>query len=49
MENDRKTQENFKCVECGYKDNADHNAALNISIPQIDLIIKEEMTSAKEK
>ncbi|OLR63271.1 hypothetical protein BHF69_05350 [Anaerostipes sp. 992a] len=45
----RKTQESFQCVECGYKDNADHNAALNISIPQIDLIIKEEMTSAKEK
>ena len=26
----RPTQENFECIECGYKDNADFNAAINI-------------------
>ena len=26
----RKTQENFKCIECGYSENADINAAINI-------------------
>ena len=26
----RKTQENFKCANCGHEDNADHNASVNI-------------------
>ena len=26
----RPTQENFECIECGYKDNADFNATINI-------------------
>jgi transposase len=26
----RPTQEDFECIECGYKDNADFNAAINI-------------------
>ena len=26
----RTTQEDFRCVECGHEDNADHNAAVNI-------------------
>jgi putative transposase len=26
----RKDQETFECVECGHKDNADHNASINI-------------------
>jgi transposase len=26
----RPTQETFECIECGYKDNADFNAAINI-------------------
>ena len=26
----RLTQEDFRCVECGHEDNADHNAAVNI-------------------
>lgn len=26
----RKTQENFECVNCGHIDNADHNASINI-------------------
>ena len=29
-DNNRKTQEAFKCVECGYEANADFNAAVNI-------------------
>ena len=29
-DNNRQTQEVFECVECGHKDNADHNAAINI-------------------
>lgn len=27
----RKTQEHFKCAKCGYENNADLNAALNIT------------------
>jgi len=26
----RKTQADFECLSCGYKDNADHNGAINI-------------------
>ena len=26
----RKSQETFECIECGHKDNADHNASINI-------------------
>lgn len=26
----RKNQETFECIECGHKDNADHNASINI-------------------
>lgn len=29
--NNRQTQENFICTKCGFKLNADHNAAINIS------------------
>ena len=28
--NNRKTQEDFECTCCGHKDNADHNASVNI-------------------
>lgn len=27
----RKTQANFKCVKCGYENNADENASVNIA------------------
>ena len=38
-----KSQSKFECVRCGYKENADINAARNISIPMIDEIIKAEL------
>jgi len=40
----RETQSEFECVECGFKTNADYNAARNIAIPNIDDIIKESLT-----
>ena len=35
------SQAKFKCVTCGHEENADVNAARNISIPMIDSIIVE--------
>lgn len=31
-EGNRLTQEDFVCIECGHKDNADHNASMNIKM-----------------
>lgn len=31
LSENRKTQEHFKCVKCGYENNADLNAAFNIA------------------
>lgn len=42
-EDSRKTQAEFYCVTCGYKTNADYNAACNIATPNIDKIIAEQM------
>ena len=45
-------QKKFLCVKCGFKENADINAARNISIPYIDTIIAEELkgkSKGKEK
>lgn len=44
----RPTQETFKCTSCGYTENADYNASRNLSIRDIDLIIKEQMEYQKE-
>lgn len=38
----RKTQADFLCQECGYEANADYNAARNLATKDIDLIIKQE-------
>lgn len=40
-----KSQSKFECIEieCRYTDNADINAAKNIALPGIDLIIKEQL------
>lgn len=37
----RTKQEKFQCIVCGYEDNADINAAKNISLPNIEEIIRE--------
>lgn len=39
----RKTQSDFRCVACGYRKNADHNAAMNISKANIGEIIKAQL------
>lgn len=44
----RKTQEDFHCIRCGYKRNADYNASQNISIKNIDKIIEKEITKNKK-
>jgi hypothetical protein len=31
-DDNRQSQETFKCIECGYENNADVNAAINITI-----------------
>ena len=39
----RKTQEKFKCIQCGFEANADWNASQNISIKDIDFVISNEI------
>ena len=41
--NNRPEQAKFICQKCGNEMNADLNAAINISIPDIDLIISNEI------
>lgn len=43
----RKTQEKFLCVNCGYETNADYNAAVNIATEGIEDIIKNELEKKK--
>ena len=42
-EGNRRAQEEFNCHQCGYKANADFNAAKNIAIPDIEKRIKDEL------
>lgn len=39
--NNRPTQREFKCLNCGFKEDADYNASQNISIKDIDKIIED--------
>lgn len=39
----RKTQSDFCCIACGYKTNADFNAAKNIAMKDIEYIIEQTM------
>ena len=39
----RLNQENFKCVECGHKDNADFNAAKNIRNRVLVTVLREKL------
>lgn len=43
----RETQAEFVCMECGFTANADYNAAKNISMPQIEAIIQEQLEKQK--
>ena len=43
----KNNQAKFKCVICGYEENADINAARNIALPNIDVIIKEQIEIQK--
>jgi IS605 OrfB family transposase len=45
----RLDQAHFKCLKCGFNENADYNASQNIGIKNIDKIIKEEYKSASDK
>lgn len=38
----RKSQSEFICVECGYSENADYNAAKNIATENIEIMIQEK-------
>lgn len=42
----KKGAAHFECVQCGYKDHADKNAARNISTPGIETIIKEQISKS---
>lgn len=39
----RKTQAQFRCMACGYRRNADHNAAMNISKKDIEALIQAQI------
>lgn len=39
----RKNQEEFECVECGYKSNADLNASINIRNRVIEAVLRQEL------
>ena len=46
----RPTQETFKCIKCGHEDNADRNAAKNLSIANTEtykIEIKKHKDSVK--
>lgn len=44
----RKTQEQFKCVNCGHTTNADLNASRNIAMKDIKKIIETQLESQKK-
>ena len=46
-EENRPTNLKFKCVECGYEENADYNASQNIAIKDIDKIIEQTLSGKK--
>ena len=39
----RKSQEEFECIECGYKSNADLNAARNIKQRVVSTVLRDEL------
>ena len=47
-ENNR-TEQQFKCLECGYKTSADFNASQNIAVKDIDKIIKNSLPKQEKQ
>lgn len=45
----RKTQADFECTMCGFKANADYNAARNIATPNIEKIIQAELKAQERR
>lgn len=45
----RKTQADFECEKCGYKANADFNAAKNLSVKGIEKIIRETILANQKQ
>ena len=45
----RKSQAEFQCIECGFEENADYNAAKNISTSGIERLIQERLAKQNEK
>ena len=39
----RKDQEHFECIECGYKSNADLNASINIKQRVVSTVLRDEL------
>ena len=39
----RKSQEDFECIECGYKSNADLNASRNIRQRVVSTVLRDEL------
>ena len=39
----RKNQEEFECIECGYKENADFNASVNIKQRLVSTVLRDEL------
>jgi len=44
----RKTQESFKCTQCGYEDNADHVAAQNIKLRLTSDVLRSKLHNLDE-
>ena len=42
-DNNRKNQEEFKCVECGYENNADYNASINIKNRVCEAVLRNTL------
>lgn len=48
-QDNRKVQEKFKCQRCGFEENADYNASLNLAKEGIEKIIIETLKAQKQE